>query len=54
MGYVVYIKEQSKSDILKKEIETLKEFRDLLLEYRDKLIEVEMREVKNTLNKHHL
>lgn len=46
MPYEVFIKEQETNKILKKEIKTLKELKELLLLYENKLIDFEMHEVK--------
>lgn len=50
MPYTVTIEKQKDKKIIKKEVQTLRELKDLLLEYENELINIEMHEVK-TKNK---
>lgn len=44
--YKITIKDQKTGEEIKKEIQTLKELKELLLLYEDKLIDFEMKEIK--------
>lgn len=46
MPYEVVIKDQKTGDLTRKELETLKELKELLLLYQDKLIDVKLRQIK--------
>jgi len=47
LPYTVTIEKQKDKKIIKKELQTLRELKDLLLEYENELINIEMHEVKS-------
>lgn len=46
MPYEVVIKDQKTGALIRKELETLKELKELLLLYQDKMIDIELRQIK--------
>lgn len=47
MPYEVTIEHQKDRKIIKKELKTLKELKELLLQYENELINIEMHEIKS-------
>lgn len=47
MPYEVIITNQKNGEKIKKQIETLKELKELLLLYQEKLIDVELKQIKS-------
>lgn len=46
MPYEVVIKDQKTGDLIRKELKTLKEFKEMLLLYQDKMIDIKLRQIK--------